>query len=322
MRARFDDLIARGATAVRELMGEPEELDFDCKRKRNPNVGEPDKEDKETLGKMLSAFSNSMGGLLLWGVDARPNSVGIDCIQGFEPISNIGLFEARMKALAVEALMPRISDVQIEAIEDPPGSNKGFLAVYIDRSERRPHQCEFGHKAYYRRAGSSSRQMEHFEVEDAFKRVMVPTLEASCEVYLAGSRLGATDIGISLTLTNSSNVSAMYPYVMVDLPHPFDVDGYRRTSGINQRQHGATRCFEGESGTAIHPGVVRPMAMLKLTVPTTHKPPSDLVIERHHLTNRMLKVRYGCRDLRMQEKVLEFSPDFLIAGVPNGHLVF
>jgi hypothetical protein len=65
MKSRFDQLVAGGAAAVHSLMGEAEELDFDCKQKKNPNVGEPDREDKETLGKMLSAFSNSMGGSLL-----------------------------------------------------------------------------------------------------------------------------------------------------------------------------------------------------------------------------------------------------------------
>jgi hypothetical protein len=81
-------------------------LDFDCKRKNDPNIGAPDGRDKEKLGIMLSAFSNSMGGLLLWGVDARKHN-GIDCVSGFEPIEDIGVFESGIKTLAIEAARRR-----------------------------------------------------------------------------------------------------------------------------------------------------------------------------------------------------------------------
>jgi hypothetical protein len=93
MRERFEQLVAGGAPAVRALIGEQEELDFDCKLKTHASTGLPEKRDKEILGKILSAFSNSVGGLLLWGVDARPNNAGIDCVHAFSPISDIALFE-------------------------------------------------------------------------------------------------------------------------------------------------------------------------------------------------------------------------------------
>lgn len=67
MRSLFEDLVRDGASAVRSLAGRTEEIDFDCKLKADATKGAVDRDDKANLGKTLSAFSNSMGGLLLWG---------------------------------------------------------------------------------------------------------------------------------------------------------------------------------------------------------------------------------------------------------------
>jgi hypothetical protein len=79
MRQLFDELVAKGAPAVRSLLGRAEDLDFDCKRKHDSANGSLERKDREILGESLSAFSNSIGGLLIWGPDARKDPTdGID----------------------------------------------------------------------------------------------------------------------------------------------------------------------------------------------------------------------------------------------------
>ena len=84
------------------------------------------------------------------------------------------------------------------------------------RSERRPHRCELIEKGYFRRSGSSSRLMEHFEIEDAFKRATVADLELEHSITSLGVRAGGQGalIGIKLNLSNRSGASARFPYLM------------------------------------------------------------------------------------------------------------
>src|SRR5208282_3733877 len=218
MRGLFESLAHDGA-AVRALVGRPEELDFDCKRKATPTQGAFEKEDKRSLGITLSAFANSMGGLLLWGVEARKDEdSGVDSVGGFEPITDLRRFESEARTISAEAVMPRIANVEFAAVEDPPNSGNGYLAMYVARSERRPQHCEIaGVRGYYRRSMASSRMMEHFEIEDAFKSSQVAELELNLRAYgsitYSDPRGSVATIGIEISMRNISNVSAMFPYI-------------------------------------------------------------------------------------------------------------
>jgi hypothetical protein len=116
-----------------------------------------------------------------------------------------------MAGLAVDALMPRWS-VKMESIPDPAVAGGGYLAMYVERSDRRPHRCQFGEKQYYRRAGSSSRMMEHFEIEDAFKRRATAHLDANYDVRseetMGGPQGSTATVLVVISLFNSSATSA------------------------------------------------------------------------------------------------------------------
>jgi predicted HTH transcriptional regulator len=144
MRGLFDLLAKGDRSSIRALLGRQEQVDFDCKRKANLAHGRIEPSDKQNLGKILSAFSNSMGGLLLWGVDARKDSSGFDVVFGFDPISNISRFAEDIRTACVKVLMPRLEHVGIAVIEENGGTDVGYLALFINRSERRPHRCEVG----------------------------------------------------------------------------------------------------------------------------------------------------------------------------------
>jgi hypothetical protein len=125
MRALFDGLAKDGAPAVRGLLGRMEDVDFDCKRKADPTTGGASKGDREVLGRTLSALANSMGGLLLWGVDARQDAkTKIDAVCDFIPIADIDQFKSEMVRLADDALMPRLSVRQAARLQSRRHSNE------------------------------------------------------------------------------------------------------------------------------------------------------------------------------------------------------
>jgi len=260
MRRLFEDLVRNGASAVRGLRGRSEELDFDCKRKANHGSGSLEREDKENLGITLSAFANSMGGLLLWGVEAKlDKSSGLDVVCDFYPIADLKRFATEVRTISSEAIMPRLSSVEVELIEEPAGSATGYLAMYVARSDRRPHRCEIsGVKGYYRRSISSSRMMEHFEIEDAFKSFQVPNLEVIVSLYRQEQSEKAITIGIELSLKNVSNVSAFFPCVCVHRARPnYNWDSLRPIPGITPRTQDGSMYFEGSADFVINPNVIR-----------------------------------------------------------------
>ena len=314
MRELYDTLVKGGAAAIRDLMDREEAVDFDCKLKASPNTPTLEKADKLNLGKTLSAFVNSAGGLLLWGVNARlDRSTDIDRIVDFQPISELARFKHELERHSTEALMPRLTDIAIAAIPDADSPDRGFVSMYVQRSERRPHRCELVEKAYYRRAGSSSRMMEHFEIEDAFKRGATPELSLEFRVargtQLRGPPTATSSILIWLELSNQSLVSARFPYVHVSgMIQPFLIwDELRR--GISYRGEGSWMCMEGDGNVVINPGVSRLIGCFTFSVPLIPFQ-TGWSIQREQL-GRQIDVRFGCMDSRMRQEELVLSPDEL-----------
>ena len=57
------------------------------------------RDDKRNLAIALSGFANSDGGLIVWGVDARKNDEGIDCVIALSEIAKATTFTSRLDEL-------------------------------------------------------------------------------------------------------------------------------------------------------------------------------------------------------------------------------
>ena len=109
MRHLYDKILREGEPALLQLIEEKQQegVDLDFKTKTDSACGEVGREDKKVLAKALSAFSNSMGGLIIWGMDARKNEDNIDCAIGLKPIMEIEKFRSEVNRLVSQAIMPR-----------------------------------------------------------------------------------------------------------------------------------------------------------------------------------------------------------------------
>jgi len=78
MRDLFDALIRDGRVGIQRLVTDrhQESVELEFKTKDDGTKGSIGKQDRYYLGKTLSAFANSAGGLLVWGVDAREKNDG------------------------------------------------------------------------------------------------------------------------------------------------------------------------------------------------------------------------------------------------------
>ena len=217
--------------------------------------------------------------------------------------------------------MPRIGNVEFAAIEDLPGAGNGYLAMYVARSERRPHHCEIaGVRGYYRRSLASSRMMEHFEIEDAFRSFLVPELQVDCSLYdgetASGPMGSAATIGIELSLKNISNVSASFPYICVDGARPrLSWDAVRPVNGISQRVEGQDIFFEGDANCVINPSVSRVFGRVRFNAPFIRAANGPRSFALHDLPPMTLRCLVGCKNVRQQLLERTFSSQQLAEAV-------
>jgi Putative DNA-binding domain len=230
-----------------------ENLQLDFKTLSEPNMQTGD--DKRNLAQMLSAFANSSGGLIVWGVDARPNSNGVDCASGLREIPRVALLLTRLNELDGVAVNPIVGGVRHRIIPTEPGSESGFAVTLVPESETGPHMAKMGEDRYYKRSGHKRYRMEHFDIADMFGRRARPMLELT-----ARSRSNGNEIIFGLK--NIGRAVARAPYLAVSCPPPFrrspyGIDGNRNESikMLVADNPGPPWRYPASADFVIHPGV-------------------------------------------------------------------
>jgi hypothetical protein len=117
------------------------------------------------ITKAVSAFANSVGGSLILGIETKKlgNDTKLE-LEGDDPTE-------LDKTLALENIIdqktnPSVESYQVQLITSPNGAK--FYWIEVQRSSTAPHQA--ADNLYYKRNGSRSVPMEHFEVEDVRSR--------------------------------------------------------------------------------------------------------------------------------------------------------
>jgi hypothetical protein len=130
--------------------------------------GSLSKEDKKKteISKDVSAFANSDGGTIVYGMTEKDNKAsGLD-----DGVS--GLDREWLENVITSTINPRIDGIVIHPIEVSNGSFA--YIVHIPRSERAPHQAQ--DKKFYKRFNFKSVPMEHYEIMDVMRRQSAPLL--------------------------------------------------------------------------------------------------------------------------------------------------
>lgn len=258
----YETILKGGEAALAQLIedGQPEDLQIDFKEKSDAGRSRPGTDDKKNLGKALSGFSNSLGGLLVWGIKTGKGSE-LDVAEELKPIADIDKFSAHIKKLIPGYLSPPNDDVHVDSV--PAKSGGGYLLVWVGQSDRRPHMSGQDHR-YYRRTGDSFMMLEHYEVEDLFNVRSGASLELFHEIIDRGGSSGAQgqrkNFLVKVGLRNDSLISARFPFLRVTDLAPlsfweFGVDG-NRNFGLPQRSGVVSggHLFAGGADDIIHPG--------------------------------------------------------------------
>lgn len=134
-------------------------------------------QDQKNLAKAISAFGNSEGGVVVWGI--KTGSADTDYAVSKSPITNVSNFLSLIEGFTSILTSPPHTSLKNKIIFEDESSDKGYVITHIPRSNRRPFQVindkDF---RYYIRAGSSS-----LPAPDAFLRSLFGQ-EPSADVFL------------------------------------------------------------------------------------------------------------------------------------------
>lgn len=125
---------------------------------------------KKKIAKHISAFANSEGGVIIFGIecDKKDEDKPI-AITGLHPKNSAETFDR----ILTDAVKPEIEGWERKVLS---GAGKSVLVVAIPRSDRAPHMSQ-KHKQYFHRSGAQSLAMESHLVELYYGRRRKPALD-------------------------------------------------------------------------------------------------------------------------------------------------
>jgi hypothetical protein len=198
---------------LQQLIRDNTEENLSLEYKRAEGLGKSDTKKSEIV-KDVSAFANSSGGVLIYGVaefqqrDQRHRPERIDPVDRLE-------YSKEWLEQVIQSIQPRIDGIVIEPV-NVDGSSVCYV-VTIPQSHT-AHQAR--DHVYYRRHNFNVLPMEDYEVRDVMNRRRRPKIRASIFASRNTNREGT----IIVKLENIGAVLAKD--YMVDLEVPIDLGGH------------------------------------------------------------------------------------------------
>ncbi|WP_176470218.1 AlbA family DNA-binding domain-containing protein [Terribacillus saccharophilus] len=214
----FSRLQQEGYSYIKEMINTQQEenlfLEFKLKSPKSLYL---EGDDRKNYAKALSGFSNTAGGVLIWGILAEKNLEGVDAAKDLKPIEEPKRILGELNSLLSSALTPVNPGIVNHLIPLPEDSKKGFIVTYVPESALPPHRALVKLNQYYTRSGDSFVMMEHVHLEDMFGRRQKPILDIFYEVnnntYIGIPR--AYDFSITFGIKNIGKYVARFPAIRI-----------------------------------------------------------------------------------------------------------
>lgn len=192
---------------LESLIGRTEEDWLDFKGfSKNTSLAQQAKDIRKIWAENLSAFANTAGGLLIWGIRAQH-----DKAKHVSVASELALFpeptvlKTTLQNLHLEATDPPVAGVQIHCYPAPSGNGtEGFVVCYIPESEYKPHCAKLGDKAFFMRFGDKTK----VPATSVIRSLFYPKLNCRLAVDIRGVRLQDGTPLFTLNVINAGPATA------------------------------------------------------------------------------------------------------------------
>jgi hypothetical protein len=183
-RARYERLVT-AADPVAEIRGMTnatpptfEDDFFDCKVEPfDADVNKRKAALQKIWSEALTAFANSGGGVVVWGLVAKSDPVSkIDMVVGENLVSNLAQLANDLRRLQPEQSDPPLGGVQYTQIPVNGGPG-GFLVCFIPEGQHKPCRQLSADRQYWYRAGDTSRVMPRHMLQAMFYPKLAPRFQ-------------------------------------------------------------------------------------------------------------------------------------------------
>jgi schlafen family protein len=187
--------------------------------KASPALGKDSKQ-RDELSKDVSAFANSAGGQIVYGMEDDKNlPTKID--DGADP----SITKEWIEQVIDSRVQPRIEGLIITPIQLAKGL--GFVVTIPQATSRAPHQAP--DKKYYKRQNFQSVPMEDYEIRDTLRRATTPVLKVvlklgktdTARLDFAPQQEISKPVTLNLFLSNHSPQPAYHAAVYLGLDADF-----------------------------------------------------------------------------------------------------
>ncbi|WP_411342559.1 helix-turn-helix domain-containing protein [Paenibacillus sp. WLX1005] len=234
---------------------------IDFKRKSAPSIGGAQKSDKSIYSEALSGFSNTSGGVIVWGINAPGLQDKADVAIGEEPIFELKRFLTDLNNATSQVLVPANLGVYNTAIylNDDKECDKGFIVTFVPQSELTPHRAIKKDHKYFLRSGDSFAMMEHSILEDQFGRRQKPKLGLGITIDNSEYHdpvVGYVPFSLVIRIENQGKYLATYPCLkLIDLENlkvsRENIDRY--ALAMLHQSNSRINTFVGGRDDVIHP---------------------------------------------------------------------
>ena len=159
--------------------GESEGLHLECKAPHKPQL---DQELRSHLSVVLSGFSNTEGGVILYGVETnRHRHSKLDVLTEVVPVGNCAGFAGQISAKIPSLTTPPITNAKVKILKSDPAHTKGLVVVCVSKAMGDPIQTVANQHFYYH-TGTSFERCPHEMIKRLFAATESPELVPAIDV--------------------------------------------------------------------------------------------------------------------------------------------
>ena len=226
--------------------GQEEDLQLDFKTVYDDKLTK--REDRRQFAQAVSGYANSSGGIIVWGIIAKPDAAGIDRADDFKLVENAQLLLTRLNDLTGQATIPIVDGIKHRSVVFD--ALRGCVITLVPESAAGPHMAKLGEDRYYKRSGSSFYKMEHFDLHDMFGRRMRPDLRI-IPMFMKGPDGQGTEKW-TFSVQNIGRAVAKHAVFFVELDGA-TIEGANGVTNVTELNHGRVRLSWYNSAGVIHP---------------------------------------------------------------------
>lgn len=278
-RQLYELLTREGYAAIQRAIDEKWEestlLDFKAAER---DGGPMTTKDRQNLAEAVSGFANSEGGLLIWGVDARPGPDSLDVVQGEKRIAKLRRFVDDLNTYSPQVVSPAVIGVEHVAIPAPEDDDAGFAITLVPKGQDEPHMAVAKEQnRYYYRGNRSFLPMQSFMVADRYRRRPQPKLEFFYRTTHPSPLGREWRLPVYVGIRNVGRGIALYPALAIETEtafspamHGLDGNGH---SGLRQLPSAPSPLgkrryiFAGGTDHVVHPGTEFDVTRFELSLP-------------------------------------------------------